>query len=93
MYWSFRMYNAIAKLPKEDKEKGVELRKIKKEAREFYKDYDASIDDSSSIRSSTGIGMNLLTPVGPLSFSLTQPITKKSSDTTETFRFNLGTTF
>ncbi len=44
MYWSFRMYNAIAKLPKEDKEKGVELRKIKKEAREFYKDYDASID-------------------------------------------------
>ena len=56
-------------------------------------DYDSSIDDSNAIRSSTGIGMNVLTPVGPFSFSLTQPITKKSSDKTETFRFNLGTTF
>ena len=56
-------------------------------------DYDDSIDDSSMIRSSTGIGLNFLTPIGPLSFSLAQPITKKSSDKTETFRFNLGTTF
>jgi len=56
-------------------------------------DYDDSINDSNMIRSSTGIGMNLLTPVGPLSFSLSKPITKKSSDKTETFRFNLGTTF
>lgn len=56
-------------------------------------DYDSSIDDSSTIRTATGIGMNLLTPIGPLSFSLSQPITKKSSDRTETFRFNLGTTF
>ena len=56
-------------------------------------DYDSSIDDSNKIRSSTGIGMDLLTPVGPLSFSLSQPITKMSTDKTETFRFNLGTTF
>ena len=56
-------------------------------------DYDSSIDDSNKIRSATGIGMNLLTPVGPLSFSLSQPITKTSSDKTETFRFNIGTTF
>ena len=56
-------------------------------------DYDSSINQSNFIRSSTGIGMDWLTPVGPLSFSLTQPITKKSSDKTETFRFNLGTTF
>ena len=56
-------------------------------------DYDSSIDDSNAIRSSTGIGMDWLTPVGPLSFSLTQPITHKSTDKTETFRFNLGTTF
>ena len=40
----------------------------------------------------TGIGMNLLTPVRPFSFSLSQPLTK-STDKTETFRFNLGTTF
>ena len=56
-------------------------------------DYDNAIDDSNVLRSSTGIGMDWLTPVGPLSFSLTQPLTKKSTDKTETFRFNLGTTF
>ena len=56
-------------------------------------DYDSAIDESNSIRSSTGIGLDWLTPIGPLSFSLTQPITKKSTDRTETFRFNLGTTF
>ena len=56
-------------------------------------DYDSSIDDANAIRSSTGIGLDLLTPIGPLSFSLTHPISKKSTDKTETFRFNLGTTF
>ena len=56
-------------------------------------DYSDTIDDGSFIRSSTGVSLDFLTPVGPLSFSWTQPITKKSSDKTETFRFNLGTTF
>ena len=56
-------------------------------------DYDSSLDNSNTIRSSTGLGMDILTPIGPLSFSLSQPITKKSSDKTESFRFNLGTTF
>ena len=56
-------------------------------------DFDNSIDDSNSIRSSTGIGVDILTPIGPLSFSFSQPITKKSTDKTESFRFNLGTTF
>ena len=56
-------------------------------------DYNNSLDDSGSIRSSTGLGIDLFTPVGPLSFSFTQPITKESSDKTETFRFNLGTNF
>ena len=55
-------------------------------------DYNSSLD-KSRIRSSTGIGLNVLTPVGPLSFSLSQPLTKSSSDKTETFRFNLGTSF
>ena len=56
-------------------------------------DYDNSIDDSNTIRSSTGIAIEFLSPVGPLSFSFTQPLTKHSTDKTETFRFNLGTTF
>ena len=56
-------------------------------------DYDSNLDDSNGLRSSTGIGLDFLTPIGPLSFSLTQPLIKKSTDKTETFRFNLGTTF
>ena len=56
-------------------------------------DYNSSIDDSNKLRSTAGIGMDVLTPVGPLSFSLSQPITKNDTDKTETFRFNLGTTF
>ncbi len=56
-------------------------------------DYDSSINESNSLRSSTGVALDLLTPIGPLSFSLTQTLLKKSTDKTESFRFNLGTTF
>ena len=56
-------------------------------------DYSSSIDDSNTIRSSIGAALEVLTPVGPLSFSLAQPISKASTDKTETFRFQLGTTF
>ena len=57
-------------------------------------DYDSSIDkNNNKIRSSTGIGVDWLTPVGPLNFSFAKPITKADSDKTESFRFNLGTTF
>ena len=56
-------------------------------------DYDSSIDDSNKIRSSFGIALDWLTAIGPLNFSLSQPITKSSTDKEEVFRFNLGTTF
>ena len=56
-------------------------------------DYDTSIDDGSKIRSSIGIGIDWATIVGPLSFSITEVITKSDNDIEETFRFNLGTTF
>tara|TARA_B110000971_G_scaffold215761_1_gene249767 strand:- start:1214 stop:3457 length:2244 start_codon:yes stop_codon:yes gene_type:complete len=59
----------------------------------WHVDYSKNIDQGNSVRSSTGLGLNLKTPVGPLSFSLTQPITKADGDVTETVRFNLGTTF
>ena len=55
-------------------------------------DYNSSLD-KSGIRSSIGIGLDWLTPVGPLTFSLAQPITKEPTDTEETFRFNIGTSF
>ena len=56
-------------------------------------DYDSSIDDSSKIRSSTGVVANWMSPIGPLTFTLSQNISKASTDETESFSFNLGTTF
>ena len=56
-------------------------------------DYSSSLSDESKIRSSIGIALDYFTPIGPLSFSLSEPITKGKNDITESFRFNLGTTF
>ena len=55
-------------------------------------DYNSSLD-KNKIRSSTGLSVDWYTPIGPLSFSLSQPITKADTDITETFRFDIGTTF
>lgn len=56
-------------------------------------DYNSSIGASNKIRSATGIGVDWFTPIGPMTFSLAQPLTKMNSDKTEEFRFQLGTTF
>ena len=56
-------------------------------------DYDSSLDDTNKIRSSIGVGIDWFTLVGPLSASFSHPITKVDTDKTETFKFNLGTTF
>ena len=56
-------------------------------------DYDSALSDSSKIRSSVGIALDLFTPVGPMSFSLAETITQEDSDITENFRFRIGTTF
>ena len=56
-------------------------------------DYSDNVDGGSKIRTSTGLSVDWYTPIGPLNFSLSQPITKHHSDLTESFRFNLGTTF
>ena len=56
-------------------------------------DYNSSLDNANDIRSAVGISVDALTTLGPLSFSLAQPISKSSSDITETFRFNIGTSF
>ena len=56
-------------------------------------DYDSSIDDSNKIRSSTGVMASWMSPIGPLSFTLSQNLSKASTDETQGFSFNLGTTF
>jgi len=55
-------------------------------------DYDSSLD-SDKIRSATGISANWFTPIGPVSFSYSIPLTEASSDKTESFRFRIGTSF
>ena len=56
-------------------------------------DYDSSIDNSNKLRSSTGLTLNWMSPLGPMSFVMSQNISKADTDKTESFRFNLGTTF
>ena len=55
-------------------------------------DYNSSLD-GNGIRSSVGLALDWMSPVGPMNFTLAYPVTKKSGDKTETFTFNLGTTF
>jgi len=56
-------------------------------------DYSSAINDSNSLRSSTGLAIDLYTPIGPLNFTLAQNLLKASGDKTESFQFNLGTSF
>ena len=56
-------------------------------------DYDSSLETSDDIKSAFGIGLDFFTPVGPLNFTLSQHLSKGSNDVTESFRFNLGTSF
>ena len=48
-------------------------------------DYSDIIDDSNTIRSSTGLAINWFTPVGPMNFSVVQNLSKASTDKTESF--------
>lgn len=53
-----------------------------------YKDF-----DFGEMRYSAGMSISWFSPIGPLKFSLAQPINKKEGDKTETFQFQMGTTF
>ena len=56
-------------------------------------DYDDNIDDASKLRSSAGLAASWMSPIGPMTFVISTNITKHSTDETESFNFNLGTTF
>lgn len=49
-----------------------------------------ALDD---LRYSAGLTASWISPVGPLKFSLGTPLNKKSTDDSEVFQFQLGTTF
>ncbi|RUR34715.1 outer membrane protein assembly factor BamA [Vreelandella nanhaiensis] len=49
--------------------------------------------DLGDLRYSVGIGLSWLTPVGPLTFSIAEPLNDESGDDTQFFQFSLGQTF
>jgi len=56
-------------------------------------DYSSLNSDSSKIRSSTGIALDIVSPIGPLSFSYSIPLSKASTDKEQNFTFNIGSSF
>ena len=86
-------FNASSEIPIFESLETIDFNVFYDAANVWGVDYSSTIDESSALRSSMGLGIDWYTPIGPLSFSLAQPLSKKSTDKTETFRFNLGTTF
>jgi outer membrane protein insertion porin family len=58
----------------------------------FGSEYTSSFD-SKKTRLSLGVSMDVMTPIGPLSFSLASPIVKNSKDKIQTYDFSIGSTF
>ena len=56
-------------------------------------DYSSLISDSSKLRTSTGIALDLVSPIGPLSFTYSIPLSKASTDKEQNFLFNIGSSF
>ena len=86
-------FNVKANLPVLESLETIDFNVFYDAANVWGVDYNSSINDSSALRSATGLAIDWYTPIGPLSFSFSQHLTKKSTDKTESFRFNLGTTF
>jgi len=55
-------------------------------------DYD-STKDSDKIRSAAGISLDWISPLGPLSFTFAESISKASGDKDESFSFKIGSSF
>lgn len=55
-------------------------------------DYDGS-KDSNKIRSSLGVSLDWISPLGPLSFTLSEVVSKASSDKDQNFSFQIGSAF
>jgi outer membrane protein insertion porin family len=56
-------------------------------------DYSNLISDNSKLRASTGLAIDLMSPIGPLSFTYSIPLSKASTDKEQNFLFNIGSSF
>jgi len=56
-------------------------------------DYSDIISSNSKIRSSAGVALDFMSPVGPLSFTYAIPLSKSSTDKQQNFLFNIGSSF
>ena len=56
-------------------------------------DYSSNISDSNKIRTSVGVGLDIMSPFGPLSFSYAIPLSSLSTDKKQNFLFNIGSSF
>lgn len=53
----------------------------------------ANNEDSNKLRSSIGVGVSWISPVGPLRLAFAKPIKKYDGDKMQTIQFQIGTTF
>ena len=54
---------------------------------------DNSTSDSNKIRTSIGLGLSWISPIGPISITYAEPITKSNTDELEKFSFKIGSAF
>ena len=50
-------------------------------------------DNANSLRSSVGVGVSWISPVGPLRLAFAKPIKKFDGDKIQTVQFQIGTSF
>jgi outer membrane protein insertion porin family len=56
-------------------------------------DYSSRIADSNKVRTSVGLGLDIMSPFGPVSFSYAIPLSSVSTDKKQNFLFNIGSSF
>jgi outer membrane protein insertion porin family len=56
-------------------------------------DYSDIISGNSKLRSSTGLALDVVSPIGPLSFTYSIPLSKATTDKEQRFLFNIGSSF
>ena len=56
-------------------------------------DYSDIISGNSKLRSSTGLALDVVSPIGPLSFTYGIPLSKATTDKEQRFLFNIGSSF